>query len=294
MTNGLRVAVDAQRPGHRLDQPDHLLGERRADFFGRNLLVEAGAAQRLGNLAGDADAHVARYQQLFEFDQRLVVEPAAVEDRVDALVEPRAELAPDPRAQRLEPASLGRCASRKAFGCRSAVVLDPARSRLAPAARSDRVLRSSSRRLGVRRAVSCLFFDRSGDTSVVSRPPASVRPGHCGARTSFDRHSDKAARDRCRQAAYAAPTLRQPEPMKSRPWRKRWRGPDPRTLDQDLGLAADPRLSSAASAASPACPQPRRPLLDDSIGNRRHASRRGARAGGCRETHGQRRARIPQ
>ena len=44
---------------NRFDQPDDLFGERRADFFGRDLLVEAVTAQRLGNLARDPDPHVA-------------------------------------------------------------------------------------------------------------------------------------------------------------------------------------------------------------------------------------------
>ena len=80
----------------------------------RDLLVEAGAAQPLDDLAGDAGPHVAGDQQLFEFFERGGVEPAAGEDRVDALVEP-VRAARQAGAQTAEPAArLGNL--RRGFG----------------------------------------------------------------------------------------------------------------------------------------------------------------------------------
>ena len=86
---GLSCHVEPQRFHDRLDEPDYLFGQRRADLLWRHLLVEAGLAQRLGDLACDTYPHVARDQQLLELEECLVIEPAAVEDRVDALGEPR-------------------------------------------------------------------------------------------------------------------------------------------------------------------------------------------------------------
>src|SRR5205823_12838929 len=52
--------IETQWLHDRLDEPNHLLGEGGANLFGRDLLVEAGLAQRVGDLAGHPDAHVAR------------------------------------------------------------------------------------------------------------------------------------------------------------------------------------------------------------------------------------------
>ena len=101
---GLFVGVEAQRLHDRLDEPDHLLGQSGADLLGRDLLVEPGPPQLLGDLGGDAEPHIAGDQQLFELEQRLVVEAAAVEDRIDAFVEPR-RAARHPRPQPPEPAA---------------------------------------------------------------------------------------------------------------------------------------------------------------------------------------------
>ncbi len=96
--------IDAQRLHHRLDQPDDLLGERGAHLLGRDLLVEAGSPERRDDLAGDADAHVAGDQQVFELAERGVVEPAAQKDRVDPLGQAR-RAARQPGAQLPEPAA---------------------------------------------------------------------------------------------------------------------------------------------------------------------------------------------
>ncbi len=96
--------VDAQRLHHRLDQPDDLHGERGAHLLGRDLLVEAGSPERGDHLAGDADPHIAGDQQIFQLAERIVVEPAAQEDRVDPLIEPR-RATRQPAAQLPEPAA---------------------------------------------------------------------------------------------------------------------------------------------------------------------------------------------
>jgi hypothetical protein len=51
-------------------------------------LVEAASAQLLGDFGGDPDTHIARNQQLFQLEQRRIIQPAAVENRVDARVQP--------------------------------------------------------------------------------------------------------------------------------------------------------------------------------------------------------------
>ena len=56
---GLLRQIETQRLHDRLDEPDHLIGQRGADLFRRYLLVEPGPAQRLGNLTRDTDPHVA-------------------------------------------------------------------------------------------------------------------------------------------------------------------------------------------------------------------------------------------
>ncbi len=83
------------------------------------LTVEAGLAQRLGDLAGDPESHIARDQQFLELLEGLVVEPAAGEDRVDALGKTR-RAARHPRPEATEPAAalLGLNRFRRRFGCR--------------------------------------------------------------------------------------------------------------------------------------------------------------------------------
>src|SRR5262249_7629040 len=95
--------VETQWFRNRLDEPDYFVGERGADFFRRDLLVEAGLAQCLGDFAGHAHPHVARNQQLLELEQRLVIEAAAGENRIDALGETR-RTARHPGLEPAEPA----------------------------------------------------------------------------------------------------------------------------------------------------------------------------------------------
>ena len=58
---------------------------------------------------------------------------------------------------------------------------------------------------------------------------------------------------------------------------------DPRALYQDVGLTADARPELGGESGLSCRPQSRRPLLDDSIGNRRHARGRGAGPGAVRK-----------
>jgi len=88
MTKRLAAEIDAERfLMDRLDRGGSTcLGKHTAEPPRvRTSWLKAGFGRSSsGHFGGDPDTHIAGNQQLFELEQRLIIEPAAVEDRVDA------------------------------------------------------------------------------------------------------------------------------------------------------------------------------------------------------------------
>ena len=76
--------VEFQRPGDRGQDGGDFLGQRLLDLLVGHFLAEAGAAEGGDHLAGDLGAQIGGDQQFLQFLQRLVIQPALLENGGDA------------------------------------------------------------------------------------------------------------------------------------------------------------------------------------------------------------------